>query len=88
MDPESTLAYGDLPIPAYADLIWILLGLIIVWYGVWGHRRQTQNRNDFICPRCEKVYLTATNILQCRECNVPLEPLEGFYKRHPELKDK
>lgn len=41
----------------------------------------------FICPECEKLYKSSNNDhLYCRECNVELEELIGFYERYPEKK--
>ncbi|SDK48799.1 hypothetical protein SAMN05660337_0611 [Maridesulfovibrio ferrireducens] len=44
---------------------------------------------DHICPNCEQVFLKGEkpNNNLCSKCKVQIEPLEGFYKRHPELKD-
>ncbi|QGY39239.1 hypothetical protein GM415_03575 [Pseudodesulfovibrio cashew] len=41
----------------------------------------------FICPRCE-VALPFSKVPdeQCPHCHIPMEPLKGFYARHPELK--
>jgi hypothetical protein len=44
---------------------------------------------DHICPECERVFLKGENPdkSMCPDCKFVLEPLEGFYARHPELKD-
>ncbi|NDV24971.1 hypothetical protein [Desulfovibrio sp. JC022] len=44
---------------------------------------------EMICPKCQKVYMAgqAPANASCESCGITLEPLEGFYDRHPELKD-
>jgi hypothetical protein len=41
-----------------------------------------------ICPECEMVFddLGRSESI-CPNCNVELEPLDGFYDRHPEKRD-
>ncbi len=40
-----------------------------------------------ICPRCESLYeKSALNDQLCPHCNIPMEPLKGFYDRHPEFR--
>jgi hypothetical protein len=39
---------------------------------------------DVICPKCEKNY-RSVKIEKCSICGERMEPLEGFYRRHPEL---
>nr|WP_321260332.1 hypothetical protein [uncultured Pseudodesulfovibrio sp.] len=42
-----------------------------------------------ICPKCETaVDFRNVGNHTCPKCQTELEPLEGFYERHPELKDK
>jgi hypothetical protein len=67
----------------FCGALFIMAGLVIAWIAIRGSRRQTSH---LICPMCETVYrITETDDSQCTKCKVPLEDLEGFYDRHPEL---
>ncbi|HAS89292.1 MAG TPA: hypothetical protein DCS48_08300 [Desulfovibrio sp.] len=45
-----------------------------------------------ICPKCQTPFGAehgrAPKNGKCPDCAVELEPIDGFYERHPELKDK
>ena len=63
-----------------------LVGLFMLAKGV---RKGRKGKTELICPKCEKPYaLEEMACHQCPTCGVPLEPLDGFYERHPELKEK
>lgn len=51
-------------------------------------RRKTNNEaRVLICPKCQDTFFdrdVSKNV--CPNCNVVLEDVKGFYKRHPELK--
>jgi len=51
--------------------------------------RRTQDDSQlFICPNCELVRpFVEVQTKTCLTCGVKLEPLDGFYERHPELKN-
>ncbi|WP_432735883.1 hypothetical protein [Maridesulfovibrio sp. FT414] len=71
----------------------VAFGIIVFWCGVlykYPKRGKNFTRHEqSICPKCQKVYLAgqAPADAKCEPCGISLEPLEGFYKRHPELKD-
>ncbi len=46
-------------------------------------------KETFICPRCETA-LPYGEVAEevCPECGAAMEPLKGFYDRHPERKEK
>ncbi|MDD5452102.1 MAG: hypothetical protein PHT49_09445 [Desulfovibrionales bacterium] len=78
---------GDAPIPV-GILAFIIAGLS-VWLGI---RKKTElafkEEEYLICRRCKDTY--ASNTVpdrHCPKCNIELERLEGFYDRHPDLKD-
>lgn len=86
MVPETMRAYGELPVPQYANWVWGGLGLLVAWYGVWGHRlRYNDKAGPQICPSCHNV-LEDKKQTVCPSCEVPLEPLKGFFDRYPEKK--
>lgn len=42
-----------------------------------------------ICPTCRKSYdRKELSENRCSTCDIDLEKLDGFYERHPELKEK
>ena len=46
------------------------------------------NSTYLICFKCQTPYdKNNINNNLCPSCNVELEPIKGFYERHPELKD-
>ena len=46
------------------------------------------NSTYLICVKCQTPYdKNNINNNLCPSCNVELEPLKGFYERHPEFKD-
>ena len=44
---------------------------------------------ETICPTCTRVYEKGRGRSggKCQDCDVYLEPLKGFYDRHPKLRD-
>ena len=69
--------------------------LIGVFFFIWGYQGRTKGESFLtddvflICPKCGEPYssLDVKNDT-CPTCNVDLEPVEGFYSRHPEFKDE
>jgi hypothetical protein len=45
--------------------------------------KKTKNPH-LICPKCEEVYLKKgkSENHKCNNCNIQLEKLDGFYKKH------
>ena len=63
----------------------IFIGFLIV-VSVIVSRLPSHIIRYWICPKCEKPTRQAgDNEHLCSVCNVPLERLDGFYERHPEL---
>ncbi|MBI9111613.1 hypothetical protein [Maridesulfovibrio ferrireducens] len=68
------------------------IGLIIIGYSVFYKPKLPSKMvelEDTICPTCETPFGIgeAPQNELCPRCKVLLEPLKGFYDRHPELKD-
>ena len=86
---SSYLSYCD-DLSAYHKPLGILLGGLGLAFAVLNLRSLLQGKEvDYICPTCQQVCSAKdARSGNCPQCSVPLEPLEGFYKRHPELKDK
>lgn len=62
-----------------------LLGLAMLLLSC--RKGQRDYKKVFICPHCETALpLAEARDGMCPRCGTPMEPLEGFYERHPELK--
>lgn len=65
----------------------IIVGLFIILASAFGKRYAGED--ILMCAQCNKPYERKnTQNHMCPKCHVELEPLDGFYDRHPELKDK
>ncbi len=41
-----------------------------------------------ICPKCDEAFqLKESSAKRCPNCDTDLEPLKGYYERHPERKE-
>ena len=69
--------------------ILIMLVGIFVIYTTLSSKRKYLKEKYLICPKCKDSFSQkdVSNSL-CPNCTVELEDLEGFYDRHPELKEK
>ncbi len=68
-----------------------IFGFVSIAYGLFKNNFKSDNSQGLICPVCEKsfspgIFRTPKNKL-CPNCKIKLEPIEGFYDRHPELKE-
>ena len=81
--------YGH-PIPKVTGVFILFFGFYLVLGGFFPKARNKRNDEEFlICPTCRKPFGRgdfAEN--QCPICETDLENLEGFYERHPEVKEK
>lgn len=63
-------------------------------YGLWYFRTSSPSKIDltpeyWICPKCRTTYLGYTiKSRSCPQCGRNLEDVEGFYERHPKLKNQ
>jgi PHP family Zn ribbon phosphoesterase len=52
-------------------------------------KSKQEEENFAICTKCrEPLYALSTNDNKCPHCGGELENLNGFYDRHPELKEE
>ncbi|WP_320172320.1 hypothetical protein [Maridesulfovibrio sp.] len=86
--------YKGIPVMKIAGWTQLAAGIFWIWYALF-YKRSTNmvkvaKEEETICPKCQKVYMAgqAPANTSCESCGVNLEPLEGFYDRHPELRDK
>ncbi|SMF23549.1 hypothetical protein [Desulfovibrio gilichinskyi] len=78
-----------------ARIIMIVAGLLCIIYGIFSQKTNNELQEATICPKCQTPFgvglgLGVKKDFQhefCPQCKVKLEPLNGFYKRHPELKN-
>ena len=65
----------------------MLSSLVLTWTGIRPRGRYSRRSSTVVCPKCEKPYdARERQMTICAGCKVRLEPIEGFYDRHPELK--
>lgn len=95
------LGYKIATTPYWCDAHWpfcwdwsaynVPLGAIVAIIGVFmfiiAFRKGQMRRPVLMCPKCEKPYSLSLKTRICPTCSSDLEPLDGFYERHPELKD-
>ncbi len=71
----------------------VIFGLFIlgcdIFYNSSKERKMFTKQEESICPMCEKVFMLgqAPRDQNCPKCLCPLEPLKGFYERHPKRKE-
>jgi len=72
------------PVPQYAGIVLIVFGIFSFCAGLFTSRKK---RDKYICYKCEKtIHKYGDEKEVCGHCGIPLEPLKGFYDRHPEKK--
>ena len=72
------------PVPQYAGVVLIIFGIISFGVGLFASRKK---KAEYICYKCQKiVYHYDEEKKICDSCGGQLEPLKGFYDRHPEKK--
>jgi len=78
------------PIPRSTGIIVSLFGIVVLLSALFRKRKSFQDEERFfICPKCLTPYARKSFIGgQCSKCEEPLEELNGFYERHPEIKPK
>ena len=66
----------------------IVFGIVFIWFAL-GRKVQDFKGKLLVCPKCKDSFnqKDVPNSL-CPNCAVELEDLEGFYERHPELKER
>ena len=62
-----------------------IVGILFIFAAFRGMKRDYKAM--YICPKCEAVHPYAeVKDEVCPVCEAKMEPLKGFYKRHPERK--
>jgi len=79
---------ASVPYPRLFGSILIGFSIIAALYLVHSSRTPKNNIATYICTKCRQSIHYTQAKEKCPTCGVELEPLDGFYNRHPELKDK
>ena len=72
----------------------VILGILFILssfrkQAIEAEKKVKDDNRVLMCPKCLKpIYKKNAPDLKCSSCGNPLEDLEGFYERHPELKNK
>jgi len=76
---------SDYQVPFAFSMIFV--GIFSVWMAA---KSKLYTGNDILmCPQCNQpIERKQTQGNKCPTCDVELEPLDGFYDRHPEFKGK
>jgi len=86
---SATTSVDGQPISFWGRWLMTIAGIVMM---VFAFRKKYHKPSsvDMICPECETTFVAASVPAnrQCAKCVSVLEPLKGFYERHPELKDK
>ena len=79
-----------LPVPRFSGYLWIAFGVILLLYGIFTKKIPKEPYEDFvICPECmNSFYAKDVHQNQCPKCEGTVEDLDGFYDRHPELREE
>ena len=81
--------YRGFMIPDWTGYPILLTGLGTLVFGFVATKKQTGDEVGYlICPSClHVVEPSPVKPKSCPKCGGTLEPLKGFYDRHPELAD-
>jgi hypothetical protein len=77
------IGYGDTKTPI--GILAIIIGVLLCINAIFGKWKKPQ---VYICPECEEIVERSGDEVFCPKCGTKMEPLKGFYERHPELKGK
>ncbi|MGE4470487.1 MAG: hypothetical protein AB7D47_10170 [Desulfovibrio sp.] len=65
----------------------IALGIFLLWLA-W-HKRHDHKTTHMICPQCESVFPVGEfQDGKCPHDGTVMEPMDGYYDRHPERRGK
>ena len=80
--------YG-FPVPPETGLLICAAGIVLIFFGAFKKKAlQVKENNILICLSCQTPIRSEDVVdFKCPICQGNLEELEGFYDRHPELKE-
>ena len=75
------------PVSQVAGIVLIIFGLFLLIFCVV--KPQSVTSKKYICPKCEEIVeRSGKEEVLCPKCGTKMEPLKGFYERHPGLNEK
>ncbi|GEM_PF-2284327 len=91
-DPHADVYSWGMLVSLSARWLGAGFGLCVIFGGLLYKLPKKDPEQGTICPKCQTPFGVehgrAPKNNKCPDCNVELEPIDGFYERHPELKDK
>ncbi|WP_419781411.1 hypothetical protein [Maridesulfovibrio sp.] len=91
-NPDATVFYRGVRSSLSGRWFDAGLGFCVILGGLLYKFPEKYHAQGTICPKCRAPFGVehgrAPKGGKCPDCNVDLEPIDGFYDRHPELKDK
>lgn len=76
-------------VPRSVGVMLISFGCILMAVGIFKKKMISAYDTIMKCPECLKVYRETEAINnKCPNCGYELEPLEGFFERHPSIKKR
>ncbi len=61
-------------------------GILFIWKSLTKEYKPDR-KVTLICPKCDEAFeLKESSDKRCPKCGTDIEPLKGFYERHPERK--
>ena len=80
------VSWREVPVSKWVGYVAIPIGAIFI-IGSFFIKKKRPFGEASICPQCLGPYPEDLLGTPCPQCGTPLENMEGFYERHPELKD-
>ena len=79
-----------LPVPRFSGYLWIAFGVALLLYGIFTKKIPKAPHEEYvICLDCRNsFYAKDVHLNRCPKCEGTVEDLDGFYDRHPELKEE
>jgi hypothetical protein len=92
-DPSPSL--HGFPVPKQTGTFFIIVGIFYIVYFLLNAKRiiaDSKNAKKLekivMCPNCRKpVFAKDIPDGKCHKCQIEVENVEGFYDRHPELRN-
>ncbi len=73
------------PVPRISGIVLFGFGLTMIITGLF--RPKSFKQTKYICNKCKQITTVFNSTeINCPVCGTKMEPLKGFYERHPEKK--
>ena len=72
-------------VPKSLGVLLICFGFLCIAFGIFKKKTISSYKTILKCPKCLKVFREAdVENNRCPSCGFELEPLKGFFERHPD----